>query len=58
MEPTVEASIISPKEHMLGLMQLCDSKRGHVISQTEMSGDRVLLKYVLPLQELAGKLYT
>lgn len=51
-EPIVRASILSPKEYIGKIMELCDSKRGILISMDYLSENRVELRYTLPLGEI------
>jgi GTP-binding protein LepA len=51
-EPQVRASIISPKEFVGTIMELCQARRGEMLGMDYLSADRVELKYNLPLAEI------
>ena len=51
-EPMVRATILSPKEFVGTIMELCQNKRGSMIDITYLGEDRVQLRYRLPLAEI------
>lgn len=51
-EPYVEASIMTPKEYVGPVMELCQEKRGNYLNMDYLSDKRVSLKYELPLAEI------
>jgi GTP-binding protein LepA len=51
-EPVVRASILSPKEYIGTIMELCQSRRGDMIKMEYLSEDRVEMRYHLPLAEI------
>ncbi len=51
-EPVVRATILSPKEFIGTVMELCQGKRGSLQGMDYLSEDRVELRYVLPLAEI------
>ncbi|MDR0951071.1 MAG: translation elongation factor 4 [Candidatus Ancillula sp.] len=51
-EPTVRASILTPKEFVGTIMELCQSRRGDMQKMDYLSEDRVELRYILPLAEI------
>jgi GTP-binding protein LepA len=51
-EPYIRASILTPKEYVGTIMELCQEKRGTHAGMTYMSADRVQLEYDLPLAEI------
>ncbi|MBE5922011.1 MAG: elongation factor 4 [Lachnospiraceae bacterium] len=51
-EPVVSAEIMVTKEFIGSIMELCQQRRGVYISMDYMEGDRALLKYELPLNEI------
>jgi GTP-binding protein LepA len=51
-EPYVRASILTPKEYVGTIMELCQDKRGSHAGMTYLSSDRVQLEYDLPLAEI------
>ena len=51
-EPMVRATILSPKEYVGTIMELCQNKRGSMIDITYLGEDRVQLRYRLPLAEI------
>lgn len=51
-EPYLNVSIISPAEYTGVLMDLCQSRRGEMVTMEYLSSQRVELKYRLPLAEV------
>jgi GTP-binding protein LepA len=51
-EPIVKASILSPKEYIGTLIELCQNRRGTQTGMDYLSADRVELHYTLPLAEI------
>ena len=51
-EPMVKASILTPKEYVGTIMELCQDKRGEHAGMHYLSAERVQLEYVLPLAEI------
>ena len=51
-EPFVDAEIMSPKEYVGPIMQLCQSRRGVYKDMIYFDDTRVILKYELPLSEV------
>jgi len=51
-EPYVDASIITPKEYVGTIMELCQDKRGDHAGMHYLSADRVQMQYHLPLSEI------
>lgn len=56
-EPMIEATIITPKQYLGNLIKLCEEKRGVQKELTYIDDLRVLLKYRLPLNEVATDFY-
>ncbi|MBE5040265.1 translation elongation factor 4 [Ructibacterium gallinarum] len=52
MEPIVKASIMTPKEYVGSIMELCQDRRGTYIDMTYLDETRVSLNYDLPLNEI------
>eukprot|EP00965_Chrysotila_dentata_P257550 6212921-Pleurochrysis_carterae.AAC.5 len=52
-EPVVAATIITPAEYLGGLIALCESACGEQVEQTFLGPERVVLRYKLPLAEIA-----
>ncbi len=52
MEPIVRASIMTPKEFVGSIMELCQERRGNYIDMTYLDDTRVSLNYDLPLGEI------
>ena len=52
LEPYVTASIMSPKEYVGPIMELCQEKRGNYVDLIYFDDTRVILKYDLPLSEI------
>jgi GTP-binding protein LepA len=51
-EPVVRATILSPKDYIGVIMELCQAKRGNLQGMEYLSEDRVELRYTLPLAEI------
>ncbi|NEA35794.1 translation elongation factor 4 [Streptomyces sp. SID13031] len=51
-EPVVRATILSPKDFIGVIMELCQAKRGNLQGMEYLSEDRVELRYTLPLAEI------
>ena len=51
-EPFARASIITPPEHVGGIMELCQDRRGEYIDMTYLDQSRVELHYNMPLNEI------
>jgi GTP-binding protein LepA len=51
-EPMIEASILTPKEFIGPIMELCQERRGTHKGMHYLSADRVQLSYTLPLAEI------
>ncbi|WP_202865829.1 translation elongation factor 4 [Kribbella turkmenica] len=51
-EPVVKATILSPKDFIGVIMELCQAKRGNLQGMEYLSEDRVELRYTLPLAEI------
>jgi GTP-binding protein LepA len=52
MEPLVRATILSPKDYVGTIMELCQSRRGTMLDMQYLGEDRVQLRYELPLAEI------
>ena len=52
MEPIVSASIMTPKDYVGSIMELCQERRGTYIDMTYLDETRVSLSYELPLNEI------
>ncbi len=51
-EPIAKTEIISPKEYVGNIMQLCEERRGKYINMRYLDLTRVALEYYLPLNEI------
>lgn len=56
-EPYIRASIIARTDYIGNIMTLCLGKRGELIKQEYVSGDRVELYYDMPLAEIVIDFY-
>jgi GTP-binding protein LepA len=52
LEPMVRSTILSPKDYVGTIMELCQSRRGVMIDMQYFGEDRVQLRYSLPLAEI------
>ncbi|WOQ70690.1 translation elongation factor 4 [Microbacterium limosum] len=51
-EPVVKAAILTPKDYVGTVMELCQSRRGTLLGMDYLSEDRVELRYNVPLGEI------
>jgi GTP-binding protein LepA len=51
-EPIAKATILTPKEYIGTVMELCQTKRGVQLGMDYLSTDRVEIRYTLPLAEI------
>lgn len=56
-EPYIKASIITDANYIGSIMKLCLDKRGELINQEYVSGNRVELHFMLPLGEIVIDFY-
>jgi elongation factor 4 len=57
LEPVIKATIIVPKEYLGNILALCQDKRGTQLEMNYLSEERLILKYLLPLNEVATDFY-
>ncbi|XP_053559974.1 translation factor GUF1, mitochondrial isoform X2 [Bombina bombina] len=57
LEPMVQGTIISPDEYIGKIMALCLSRRGVQKSMVYIDEHRVMMKYLLPLNEIVVDFY-
>ena len=55
-EPWIVATIITPDEYLGSIIKICEEKRG-VQKDMSYSGNRVILKYFMPLNEVVFDFY-
>jgi len=56
-EPVITAMILTPAEHVGGILKLCQDKRGVQKSLEYLASDRVLITYELPFNEVVLDFY-
>lgn len=56
-EPIITATIIVPQAYLGSIITLCADKRGQQLDMSYLDEDRVILKYKLPLNEVATDFY-
>jgi GTP-binding protein LepA len=56
-EPVIKAMILTPSEHVGGILQLCQDKRGVQKALEYLASDRVLITYDLPFAEVVLDFY-
>jgi GTP-binding protein LepA len=56
-EPVITAMILTPAEHVGGILQLCQDKRGVQKTLEYLASDRVLITYELPFNEVVLDFY-
>ena len=52
LEPMVRATILSPKDYVGAIMELCQGRRGVMVDMQYFGADRVQLRYDMPLAEI------
>jgi len=57
LEPMINGTIITPKQYLGPLITLCEKMRGKQIDLSFIEEDRVIVKYKLPLNEVATDFY-
>lgn len=57
LEPVIDATIITPTGYIGAVMKLCQEKRGIQKSLEYLTPERVILRYRLPLNEVATDFY-
>lgn len=57
LEPVIDATIITPNQYLGNLIKLCEEKRGIQKDLNYIDELRVMLKYRLPLNEVATDFY-
>ncbi|MBU4269386.1 translation elongation factor 4 [Candidatus Dependentiae bacterium] len=56
-EPMINATIITPKEYLGPILQLCQERRGEQTDMTYLDENRIILKYKMPLNEIIIDFY-
>jgi GTP-binding protein LepA len=56
-EPVITATILTPSDHVGGILQLCQDKRGIQKKLEYLKSDRVLITYELPFNEVVLDFY-
>ena len=56
-EPIISATIIVPKQYLGNIITLCEEKRGQQQDMNFIDEERVILRYKLPLTEVATDFY-
>lgn len=57
LEPVIDATILMPKDYLGAVIKLCQDKRGVQKHLEYLNEDRIILKYSLPLNEVATDFY-
>jgi GTP-binding protein LepA len=57
LEPMINATIILPKDYLGSIIKLCEEKRGTQQELKYLTEERIILKYRLPLNEVAIDFY-
>lgn len=57
MEPMIDGTIIMPSQYLGAILALCEDRRGVQKEMTFLDAQRVILKYKLPLTEIATDFY-
>jgi elongation factor 4 len=57
LEPVINGTIIVPQQYLGNMITLCEEKRGVQLDISYMDEKRVILKYRLPLNEVATDFY-
>ncbi|MEZ4704821.1 MAG: translation elongation factor 4 [Bdellovibrionota bacterium] len=56
-EPMIEATIHTPGDHLGAIIKLCEDKRGRQVAMEYPSPSRIILTYLLPLNEVVFDFY-
>ncbi len=56
-EPMINATIITPKEYLGPILQLCQERRGEQTDMTYLDENRIILRYKMPLNEIIIDFY-
>ncbi|HVA20693.1 MAG TPA: translation elongation factor 4 [Candidatus Micrarchaeia archaeon] len=56
-EPRVTAELLTPRESLGQVMELCQERRGEMLNLEYQPGERALLRYDLPLGEIISDFY-
>jgi len=56
-EPVITATVLTPSDHVGGILQLCQDKRGIQKKLEYLKSDRVLITYELPFNEVVMDFY-
>ena len=51
-EPVVKATIMTPKEFVGSIMELCQERRGIYVNMDYLDVNRVMMHYIMPLNEI------
>ena len=57
LEPMIRATIVTPKEYLGSLMQLCQERRGEQTDMNYIDETRIVLKYKMPMNEIVSDFY-
>ena len=57
LEPMVHVTLLAPSEHAGPLISLCEERGGALIEQSYLGGERALLRYRMPLAEIATEFH-
>lgn len=57
LEPVIDATILVPKEYLGAILTLCEEKRGVQKELSYLNEQRIILRYRLPLNEIATNFY-
>ena len=57
LEPIIDATIITPKNYLGGILKLCQERRGSQKDMSYLDEDRLILKYKMPLNEIIIDFY-
>eukprot|EP01052_Picozoa_sp_SAG31_P011628 SAG31_NODE_662_length_13028_cov_3.364529_4_plen_179_part_00 len=56
-EPMAEVTILTPQDYVGPLLQILQSRRGEQTELSQIDSSRMLLRYLMPWQEVAADLY-
>ncbi|MFA5074807.1 MAG: translation elongation factor 4 [Candidatus Babeliales bacterium] len=57
LEPIINATIITPKEYLGSVLNLCQERRGEQSEMSYLDENRIILKYRMPLNEIIVDFY-
>jgi len=57
LEPIIKATIITPKQYLGNILSLCQERRGEQTEMTYLDETRIVINYIIPLNEIVTDFY-